>query len=182
MEDVSVVFDGTNGESREIQAYSLLLMLASPVFQRMLTQDMSEKSTKQIKLPGKDPDEFQALMAFFHPVTGRQEAISVENVDFLIRWCDEYCIDSLKIECYEFIKKQPPSMQRLIQAHSLGIHDYADTCIDHLLELGRKDWVECYEYPKLTQRVLERSLVILPTLSKTYKGTNRKWSGPDWIG
>ena len=22
-----------------------------------------------------------------------------------------------------------------------GIHDYRDTCIDHLLELGRKDWV-----------------------------------------
>ena len=27
------------------------------------------------------------------------------------------------------------------QPTSEGIHDYADTCIDHLLELGRKDWV-----------------------------------------
>ena len=46
----------------DIRTTSAVLMLASPVFRKMLTQDMKEKETMQIELPGKCPEEFKVLL------------------------------------------------------------------------------------------------------------------------
>ena len=141
-----------------IRAHSSVLMLSSPVFQKMLTLDMKEKEAMQIELPGKCPEEFKVLLQFLQPVTGRLQKVSTDNVDFLLRWCDEYCINSLYNECLEFIKGQPPSMEVVVLAHCWGLHDTAEGCIDRLLKRGVKDWSKCYTYPKLVQKVLERNL------------------------
>eukprot|EP00438_Fugacium_kawagutii_P012814 Skav200467 [mRNA] locus=scaffold5182:2778:3233:- [translate_table: standard] len=136
-------------------------MLASPVFEKMLTQDMVEKESQRIALPGKCPKEFQVLLQFLQPGTGRQQKVSDKNVDFLVRWCDEYCIDSLKNECIEFIKRQPPSMHRLVQAHCFGLNDVAQKMIDHLIRTGQRDWKKCYAHPELMQKVMERTFKLM---------------------
>lgn len=154
LQDISVLFDG----DVEIRTYSLVLMLSSPVFKNMLTQEMEEKSSGTIRLPGKEPEEFKVLLEFLHPVTGRLQKVSSENVDCLVRWCDEYCIDSLKHECIEFIKLQPASVRAIVQADCLGLKDHVDSWIDELLTAKHRDWTECYSYPSILQRVLERTL------------------------
>eukprot|EP00438_Fugacium_kawagutii_P012816 Skav200469 [mRNA] locus=scaffold5182:38929:39501:- [translate_table: standard] len=136
-------------------------MQTSPVFEKMLTQDMVEKESQRISLPGKCPKEFQVLLQFLQPRTGRQQKVTDENVDFLVRWCDEYGIDSLKIECVEFIKRQPPSMHRLVQAHGLGLNDVAQKMIDHLIEKGETDWKTVYAHPELMQKVMERTFKLM---------------------
>ena len=119
---------------------------------------MKEKQTNEIKLPGKCPEEFKILLEFLQPATGRLQKISDENMDLLLRWCDEYCIVSLYGECIEYIKVQPPSVQRVVQAYCAGLHDYVEKYVDHLLKQGEKKWSLCYKYPELVQKVLERSM------------------------
>mmetsp|Transcript_2577 Transcript_2577/g.4471 ORF Transcript_2577/g.4471 Transcript_2577/m.4471 type:complete len:175 (+) Transcript_2577:45-569(+) len=154
MEDITIVFD--NGALVRIPAF--VLTLASPVFSKMLSQEMKEKRTNEIKLPGKCPEEFKVLLDFLQPATGRLQKISDENVDFLRHWCDEYCIQSLHGECIEYIKVQPPSVQRVVQAYCAGLHDYVEKHVDNLLKNGEKKWSLCYKYPELVQKVLERSM------------------------
>eukprot|EP00438_Fugacium_kawagutii_P012815 Skav200468 [mRNA] locus=scaffold5182:5222:5716:- [translate_table: standard] len=136
-------------------------MLASPVFEKMLTQDMVEKKSGRIELPGKCPKEFKVLLRFLQPITGRRQSITDKNVDFLVQWCDEYCIDSLKDECIEFIKRQPHSMDRLLQAHGLAhprLNNFINRCISSLLKKGQKDWTKCYQHPELLQKVFEMTM------------------------
>ena len=99
----------------------------------MLSQEMKEKRTNEIKLPGKCPEEFKVLLEFLQPVTGRLQKVSDENVDLLLRWCDEYCIVSLYGEYIEYIKVQPPSVQRVVQAYCTGLHDHAEKYNDDQL-------------------------------------------------
>ena len=160
VQDITIVFD--DDALTDIRTNSSVLMLASPVFNKMLSQDMKEKKTKQVELPGKCPEEFKVLLEFLQPVTGRLQKVSDENLDLLLRWCDEYCIDILHKESIEFLKAQPPSVQRVVQAYRSGLHDYAEKWIDHLLKNGEKDWSMCYKYPDLVQKVLERNFELMP--------------------
>eukprot|EP00438_Fugacium_kawagutii_P032109 Skav212433 [mRNA] locus=scaffold1479:157740:165243:+ [translate_table: standard] len=105
--DISVVFhEETTKEMTEIRAHSLVLMLASEFFQKMLTHEMKEKNNNQVHLPGKSPKEFQVLLKFLQPGAGRLEKISMENVGFLLKWAHEYCINSLETECVDFMNSQ----------------------------------------------------------------------------
>ncbi|CAL1136871.1 unnamed protein product [Cladocopium goreaui] len=156
-QDITVIFD--DEAATEIRTHSVLLMLASPVFHKMFTQEMKEKQSHRIELPGKSPEEFKVLLDFLEPGTGRLQKISDANVGFLSRWSDEYCMESLHTECIDFIKEQPATVPRVVLAHCLGLHDYATSCIDHLLRSGQTDWKDCYDYPELVQRVLERTFV-----------------------
>ncbi|CAJ1454702.1 unnamed protein product, partial [Effrenium voratum] len=154
--DITIVFD--DEAATQIQTHAVLLMLASPVFNSMLTHSMKEKTSRQIKLPGKNPEEFKVLLQFLQPVAGRVQKISNENVDFLARWCEEYGISSLLTECMEFVKSQPPSMQGILFAYRYGENKYLESCVDSLLRSGTKDFTPCYDFPELVQKVLERSL------------------------
>ena len=162
VQDITIVFD--DEALAEIRTHASVLTLASPVFRKMLSQEMKEKQTNEIKLPGKCPEEFKVLLEFLQPATGRLQKISDENVDLLLRWCDEYCIQSLHGECIEYIKVEPPSVQRVVQAYCAGLDDYAEKYIDQLLKNGEADWSSCYKYPELVQKLLERSLKSLKLL------------------
>ena len=155
-QDITVIFD--DEAATEIRTHSAVLMLASPVFHKMLTQEMREKKNRRIVLPGKNPAEFQVLLEFLQPGVGRLRKVSEQNVELLMRWCDEYCIESLHGECIKFIKKQPATVPRVLRAHRLGLEDYETSSIDTLLRAGEKDWKLCYDHPELVQKVLERSL------------------------
>ena len=139
-QDITVIFD--DEAATEIRTHSVLLMLASPVFHKMFTQEMKEKQSHRIELPGKSPEEFKVLLDFLEPGTGRLQKISDANVGFLSRWSDEYCMESLHTECIDFIKEQPATVPRVVLAHCLGLRDYATSCIDHLLRSGQTDWKE----------------------------------------
>eukprot|EP00438_Fugacium_kawagutii_P027799 Skav212055 [mRNA] locus=scaffold408:119665:120036:+ [translate_table: standard] len=113
-EDISVVFDNeTTAGTTEIRAHSVVLMLASEVFQKMLTHEMKEKQNQQIHLPGKCPEEFKILLKFLHPGKSRAQKVSLENAGFLMKWAHEYCIEDLETECSQFIDLPNRSRRRI---------------------------------------------------------------------
>jgi len=153
-QELAVVLDGNPEE--KVMVNPAVLILASPVFKSMLTQDMAEKERGVIELKGKDPEEFKVLMSFLMPASSRQQKITQENVDFLLRWTDEYCIESIRAECVDFVKKLPPTVDRVLQAHTFGMKDHFDFCVRQLLEKGQTDWGPCREDAKLLKILFDR--------------------------
>ena len=102
--EIAIVFDGSE---EPMMVPEQVLTLASPVFKQMLDHDMTEKKSRSIHLPGKDREEFEVLLSFLMPVSGRKQKITLQNVDFLLQLSNEYCIDPIKQECIEFVKQRP---------------------------------------------------------------------------
>jgi len=178
--EITIVFDcGLHVSDRSVMVHPAVLMLASPVFRSMLTQNMSEKQRGIIELKGKDPKEFQVLLSFLTPGSSRLEEITVENCDFLLRWADEYCMGAIREQCVAFIKCQPPTVERVLQAYHYGIEDHLVFCIDHLLQRQLQDWGACTEDHGLLQLIFARSQQInnflrdssLPMLHKHRTGS-----------
>lgn len=139
-DEVAIAFDKAK-EPMVLKA--AVLTLASPVFDRMLSQEMQEKKRRKIELKGKDPEEFKTLLSFLIPGKSRSPQVTTENVDFLLQWSDEYSIDELRMECMEFIRKEPASMKRIQQIftvlHIEGVEEILRSSIDRLLMDGVYD-------------------------------------------
>jgi len=175
--DLTIEFDG----AEPLLVHSPVLTLASSAFRSMLTQDMMEKSRRTIHLHGKDPEEFKMLLSFLTPGSGRIQKISETNVDILLRWADEYCIDSLRGECVAFVESQPPTVHRVLQAHAFGMEAYLDRCIGELLRSGCRDWGECVADPDLLKRIFATSLKVNDALKADLQKTKAAWLPPDHV-
>ena len=158
VDEVEVVFD-TSEEPKRVKM--AVLTMPSPVFERMLSHEMQEKKRRRIELPGKDPEQFNTLISFLTPGTGRLQKIDEENVEPLLAWSDEYGIDSLRDECLEFIKnhmnkKPSPKMVELAFAYKHVPSMHQLNLISSIFQLFNQmnyDWgPECKD-PQLVRHV-----------------------------
>jgi hypothetical protein len=113
-------------------AHSQILAHSSPVFAAMLRHGMEEGRSRRIKLPDKAVEEWQVFYAFLEPVAGRRRQISVENVDFLLEWFDEYQIDLLMEDCETFLLSEPVTVDRLLQAKKFKLGKQYARCLEHV--------------------------------------------------
>ena len=63
----------------------------------MLNTSMSEGLQKQVKLPGKQKDEFAEFWGILQPMISTE--LTKDNVAFLTRWADEYQVETLRTRC-----------------------------------------------------------------------------------
>ena len=174
-DEIEIMFDGSE---EPLMISEAVLMLASPVFKKMLDHDMMEKKSRSILLSGKDREEFEVLLSFLMPVTSRLQTITVENVDFLLRLSNEYCIDPIKQECIEFVKKQPPSVERVLQAYTYGIDDYLKKCTITLIKGGVKNWDICMDNPELMCIIFRHALEVPAQVKfETEESITKKYTG-----
>jgi hypothetical protein len=104
--DLRVEFDDDfldDTDATVVNVHSLVLMLASPVFKQMLTTDMNERQRREIKLPGKDPDEFRDFVDSLQLCTAKP--LTHESALRLSTWADEYQVDALKEKCEDYLMK-----------------------------------------------------------------------------
>mmetsp|Transcript_123576 Transcript_123576/g.395287 ORF Transcript_123576/g.395287 Transcript_123576/m.395287 type:complete len:235 (-) Transcript_123576:416-1120(-) len=167
-QEIAVVFDGDGDPEERITVNPVVLALASPVFKSILTQNMAAQKSCVIELRGKDPDEFKVLVSFLMPASSRRQSITEKNVDFLLRWADEYCIEPLREECVAFVRQLPPTVERVLQvrlgpawptctcsseeadwAYAFGIEDHLEFCVKELVEVGEVDWGSCLKDAEL---------------------------------
>ena len=156
-DEIELIFDGSE---EPLLVSKAVLTLSSPVFKQMLDHDMVEKNSRSIQLLGKDREEFEVFLSFLMPVSGREQHVTVQNVDFLLPLSNEYCIDLIKQECIEIVKQQPPSVERLLQAYTYGIDDYLKECTIALIKGGEKNWDLCMDNPELMCIVFRHSLEV----------------------
>ena len=146
---------------KEFEVFGPVLALASPVFKSMLSFDMVETRDQLIVLPGKSPVEFEALLKFVTPVESRNAKVTDDNMHFLLRWGDEYCMDWLKAECELELLKQPASSQQLLLADKFSLSNLRSQCITHLVTEPchgtgyDTDWSDCLDKPDLLRYILK---------------------------
>ena len=99
--DLKVVAD-----DGEVMVHSLILMLASPIFEAMLKSPMQEGSAREIRLHGKTTHE----LAWFYKSlqTSTMVPLTKDIAMFLTRWADEYQMETLKNMCEDYLVSTVP--------------------------------------------------------------------------
>tara|TARA_B100000524_G_scaffold248770_1_gene133709 strand:+ start:333 stop:941 length:609 start_codon:yes stop_codon:yes gene_type:complete len=123
LHDVDFIFD--NGAVRG--AHRCVLALQSPVFRSMFDPSQPWGTKKEVRLIGKDIDEFDVLLEYFY--LEEECLITLENAAPLLMLSEEYQVHSLKLICENFLVE----------------HMASDSCVD-LLQLA-----EVYRCERLSQ-------------------------------
>jgi len=130
--DLKVVTD-----DGEVMVHSLILMLASPVFEKMLCSSMQEGSGREIRLPGKNERELSMFYKSLQLHT--MVPLTKDSAIFLSRWADEYQVDALKNKCEDFLLSSVPvDGSSLKHAVTYGMHKRAKQCIQTMLQDAAK--------------------------------------------
>ena len=147
-------------EARDFQVHAPILMLTSPVFERMLSYDMIEKASGQISLPGKSPTEFEELLKLLNPPGCRKAKLTAESAMKMLSWADEYAMLWLKDECETKLLKMPMSPELLATASKFQLPTLRAHLIESLIESpdASLDWSSCVEDHKLLEDLFRASI------------------------
>ncbi|XP_067667532.1 BTB and MATH domain-containing protein 36-like [Haliotis asinina] len=91
-------------EGKKLHVSKLVLSLVSPVFKTMLEGDYKEKHTSEISFPEKKFDDMLQFLLCVYPSTVK--SVTIRNLDCVLALADEYCVESLKQRCEEFVLSQ----------------------------------------------------------------------------
>jgi hypothetical protein len=155
-------------EDAVVEESSIILTSASPVFLRMITSGMRETESGRVELTGKSKSEFEAVMKFLRPRTARSMRIATENVDFLVKWFDEYEMMDLKNECEEFLMGLPCTTDRLMQAHRFSLRRQYDRC---LKEIGDNFESASLEHVAAVPEIIKE---LVPLMQQSVKSAKRR--------
>ena len=89
-------------EDGELSVLSYILSATSPVAERMLRSNMTEKQTKRVKSVFTCGD-FNSFYRFIHPATARWEEFSPMNVGPVFRLSDFWQVDRLHSDCKKYL-------------------------------------------------------------------------------
>mmetsp|Transcript_135750 Transcript_135750/g.378244 ORF Transcript_135750/g.378244 Transcript_135750/m.378244 type:complete len:243 (+) Transcript_135750:123-851(+) len=131
--DMVLVF-GEAGDDVEMPVHSLILCLASPVFNAMLSTDMVEKDGRRVRVEAASREDFAEFYRFLLPLCGRSMSLSERNVDSLLTLSDYYQVEPLKEECERFLEALPVSVPRLLQAHRHGLRRQYERCAEAIAQ------------------------------------------------
>lgn len=129
------------GESSEhsMPANSILLRLASPVFNRMLQSGMKEAQQSVIKVELASKEEFEIFYGLLAPTAWSAGAVTKENVDSLLAISDYYQVATIKRACETLLLSLPPTGTRLLQAQKHGLKAQYERCILDLAKKGARE-------------------------------------------
>ena len=130
MEEVSDVFLDFGVDS--MPASSVLLRLASPVFNRMIQSGMKEAQQSIIKVEVVSKQDFEIFYNLLGPAAWSADKVTEKNVDALLAASDYYQVGFLKTACEDKLLALPASGHRLLQAHKHGLKRQHQRCIDSL--------------------------------------------------
>ncbi|XP_025110773.1 BTB and MATH domain-containing protein 38-like [Pomacea canaliculata] len=89
-------------ENQKLYVHKALLILHSPVFEKMLTGDFKEKELKEIPLPGKKYSVMVELMEQIYPGNAT-DLVKDETIEDLLQLADEYAVQQVFTNCTQYI-------------------------------------------------------------------------------
>lgn len=123
-----------NVGNKSFPHYSIVLCMASPYFDAMLSCDMKEKETMIIDLPGKNPDDWELFLPFLESRVSAQDVdLDMDKIprllplfhefqmESMIRECDDLCSAYLKMGTRDECTENSPSF-----AHSRDIIPFVE--------------------------------------------------------
>lgn len=127
--DLTVTFD----DGQIVEAHALILVLASPVFRDLLTDDHGNLLA-ELSLPGKRAEEFALFQQALLPASLRFASLTDEETFFtLCRWAHEYEVDALRTLCEDhLIQSVPVTESSLEHALAFKLDRRRAQCIDEM--------------------------------------------------
>jgi hypothetical protein len=124
--DLKVTFD----DGTSVDAHALILVLASPVFRDLLTDDDGGMK-KELHLPGKSGDEFTTFVQALLPASLRFHDLTDEATYLVLcRWAHEYEVDALRTLCEDhLLKSVAVSEDSLEHALTYKLERRRDQCL-----------------------------------------------------
>lgn len=119
-------------------ANSVLLRLASPVFNRMLRSGMKEAQQSIIKVDVASKEEFTIFYELLVPMAWSTDKVTKTNVDSLLAISDYYQVEIIKQRCENYLLRCAPTGSRLLQAHKHGLTSQYERCIGALAKKSTK--------------------------------------------
>ncbi|CAE7530902.1 spt16 [Symbiodinium sp. CCMP2456] len=123
-------------------ANSILLRLASPVFNRMLQSGMMEAQQSVIRVDLASKEEFKIFYNLLAPTAWSTGAVTKENVDSLLAISDYYQVVTIKQACEAHLLRLPATATRLLQARKHGLKSQYERCVRVLAKQGAKEDLE----------------------------------------
>ncbi|KAK7505026.1 hypothetical protein BaRGS_00003596 [Batillaria attramentaria] len=122
-------------EERKLYFNKTILMISSPVFERMFTADFKEKDAKEIPLPGKKFVDMVALLQQIHPVHCAQP-ITDTTLAQVLPLADEYQMEAVRKKCEQYIGTQMEIKKTELSNDTLLF--YLCMCEQHQMKLHRE--------------------------------------------
>lgn len=127
-------------EDKKLFVNRSLLMIASPVFNKMLTADFKEKDAQEINLPGKKAFDVEAFLRCIYPDI--MEEIDNTNVYRVLPLAEEYQCHKLKEKCenylvhmvYEKGKPLKPAIRCMLMSLTYDLKKLLEASADVLSE------------------------------------------------
>ena len=91
-DDLTLIVDG-----KKLYVPKIVLMLASPVFDQMLTEDFKEKSQDELEMPDKNYEDVLKFLECIHP--GFLTHVTISNVFAVLPLANEYSVQHLQKQC-----------------------------------------------------------------------------------
>lgn len=137
-EQVSDVLLDFGEESMRVS--SVLLRLASPVFNRMLESGMKESQQSIIKVDVAvaAKQDFEIFYSLLGPGEWSREEVTESNIDGLLAISDYYQVDFIKAVCLEKLERLPVTAHRFMQAHKHGLKRQRERCLHELARAGQE--------------------------------------------
>ena len=89
-------------EDQRFYVHRNILMLWSPVFEKMFASEFQEKNKQEIPLPEKKPSEIKELLQMMYPSLD-EKLVTKDNCCFLLELAHEYQIISIARKCEDFM-------------------------------------------------------------------------------
>ena len=148
---------------RTFAAHKLILSARSEVFRKMLSSDMQESSSNEVKIEDLDADTVQKMLSFMY--TGTLPNIKEsKDTDKLLYAAEKYQLEHLKNICSNKLAKninQENAIDLLIKAHLYHLAGLKRYCINFILESGlsqfteKEDWTKVDQYPELYRDMIK---------------------------
>ncbi|XP_025110760.1 BTB and MATH domain-containing protein 38-like isoform X2 [Pomacea canaliculata] len=99
-------------EDRKLHVNKTLLMIHSPVFHKMFTNDFREKELSEIPLPGKKYSTMVELLSHIYPGNGAG-LIKDDTLEDILQLADEYDVQQVFTNCTQYINNNLSSEDKL---------------------------------------------------------------------
>ena len=155
-------------EDQRFHVHRNVLVLWSPVFEKMFTSNFSENKKREIRLPGKKAASVQTLLMMIYPPSKGE--ITRENWNAILELSHEYQIESIVDKCERFLVRlslsdeedivsilivaQNYKLQKVIRQCVLGSTVSSDITLKELQEHELFDQIEPGNYAQMLESIL----------------------------
>ncbi|XP_061187122.1 uncharacterized protein LOC133195286 [Saccostrea echinata] len=158
-------------EEKKLYVAKIVLMEASPVFRKMLTDEFKEKNASEIPLPGK---EYSSFVLFLRCIFPREYVTLTEsNIEELLPLAHEYDVKCILRECETWLLTELEFKKAKVPFHHLNVESdvkYLVKCLYYGSEYNLKElYGECFQtlIPyKLTRYMQNEYYSMLPEKNK----------------